>query len=72
VEDVPVYTNTVNDGVERINPALFQKIVFTSPSCVDAFMQIYGEMPMGVQLIAKGETTAKRLKVQSNETKNNQ
>ncbi|KAA6352648.1 Uroporphyrinogen-III C-methyltransferase [termite gut metagenome] len=68
VEDIPVYTNTVNNDVEKINPALFQKIVFTSPSCVDAFMQIYGEIPVGVQLIAKGETTERRLKSQSNET----
>ncbi|KAA6334125.1 Uroporphyrinogen-III C-methyltransferase [termite gut metagenome] len=65
VEDIPVYTNTVNDEVEKINPALFQKIVFTSPSCVDAFMQIYGEIPVGVQLIAKGETTERRLKSKS-------
>jgi uroporphyrinogen III methyltransferase/synthase len=61
VLDLPVYRNTVREGAEKVNLAQFQKIVFSSPSGVDAFMQIYGEIPSGVQLIARGKTTEKRL-----------
>jgi uroporphyrinogen III methyltransferase/synthase len=57
VLDLPVYRNTVREEAEKVNLAQFQKIVFSSPSGVDAFMQIYGEMPSGVQLIARGKTT---------------
>jgi len=57
VIDIPVYINEVNDKAERVDLSLFQKIVFSSPSGVDAFMQFYGELPSGIQMIAKGETT---------------
>lgn len=57
VIDIPLYTNEVNDKAERIDLSLFQKIVFSSPSGVNAFIQLYGEFPSGIQMIAKGETT---------------
>lgn len=57
VIDLPVYRNTVRKEAKKINLAQFQKIVFSSPSGVDAFMQIYGEIPSGVQLVARGKTT---------------
>jgi uroporphyrinogen III methyltransferase/synthase len=61
VLDLPVYRNTVNGAAEKVNLAQFQKIVFSSPSGVDAFIRIYGEIPSGVQLIAKGKTTENSL-----------
>ncbi|OAV66979.1 Siroheme synthase [Bacteroidales bacterium Barb6XT] len=59
--DIPVYRNTVNEEAEKTDLSLFQKIIFSSPSGVEAFTQLYGEMPTGIQLIAKGKTTARKL-----------
>ncbi|MDR0566890.1 MAG: uroporphyrinogen-III C-methyltransferase [Prevotellaceae bacterium] len=67
VLDLPVYRNTAREAAEKVNLAQFQKIVFSSPSGVDAFMQLYGQMPSGVQLIAKGKTTETRLAAAINE-----
>ncbi|GAB6012472.1 uroporphyrinogen-III C-methyltransferase [Viscerimonas tarda] len=68
VVDIPVYRNTVNDGAEKISLEQFNKIIFTSPSGVEAFTQLYGNIPEGVQLVARGKTTEKRLRLELNET----
>jgi uroporphyrinogen III methyltransferase/synthase len=62
VVDVPVYINTVNRRAERIDLSRFRKIFFSSPSGVDAFIRLYGAIPSGVQLIARGKTTEDKLK----------
>ncbi|GHV32233.1 hypothetical protein FACS1894177_08080 [Bacteroidia bacterium] len=62
VVDIPVYRNTINKKAEKTDLAQFQKIIFSSPSGVEAFSEIYGEIPPGIQLIAKGETTEQKLK----------
>jgi uroporphyrinogen III methyltransferase/synthase len=62
VTDVPVYTNTVNTEAERVDLSRFDKIIFTSPSCVEAFVQLYGSLPEKTLLTAKGKTTANKLK----------
>jgi uroporphyrinogen III methyltransferase/synthase len=59
--DIPVYSNTLNEAVEKVDLSSFQKIIFSSPSGVEAFTQLYGKIPMGIQLIAKGETTERKL-----------
>ncbi len=68
VTDVPVYRNTVNEEAERINTTLFQKIIFASPSCVEAFIELYGKLPDNMQLVAKGSTTKNKIKEVLNET----
>jgi uroporphyrinogen III methyltransferase/synthase len=68
VTDVPVYSNTVNEEAVKTDLSQFRKIVFSSPSGVDAFMRLYGDIPPGIQLVAKGATTAKRLKLELDET----
>lgn len=60
--DVPIYDNVVNEEGAPPDLARFRKIIFSSPSCVDAFEQIYGALPDGVPLIAKGKTTEERLR----------
>lgn len=60
--DIPVYRNIVNEQALEIDLRLFRKIIFTSPSGVEAFAERYGEMPEGIQLISKGETTEEKLK----------
>jgi uroporphyrinogen III methyltransferase/synthase len=61
VIDIQVYRNTVNGEAKKTDLSRFQKIIFSSPSGVEAFMQLYGEIPPGVQLVAKGNTTKKEL-----------
>ncbi|MDR3365787.1 MAG: uroporphyrinogen-III C-methyltransferase [Prevotellaceae bacterium] len=68
VVDLPVYVNRVNRDAKKVNLAEFQKIVFSSPSGIDAFKQIYGELPEGIQLVAKGKTTENKIKLELNET----
>jgi uroporphyrinogen III methyltransferase/synthase len=62
VTDIPVYRNTINEDAETVKLSQFRKIIFSSPSGVEAFIRIYGEIPSGIQLIAKGETTEEKLK----------
>jgi uroporphyrinogen III methyltransferase/synthase len=61
VTDVAVYTNTFNDEAEKVNIDDFQKIVFSSPSGVEAFKRKYGKLPEGIPLLAKGKTTMEKL-----------
>ncbi len=68
VVDVPVYSNEINRDAEKVNLSEFQKIVFSSPSGVEAFQEIYGEIPSKTLLVAKGKTTAEKLKTVINET----
>lgn len=62
VIDIPVYTNEVNNKAKIVDLAFFQKIVFSSPSCVDAFIQLYKSLPIGIQMIANGKTTFSSIK----------
>ncbi|MDR2042733.1 MAG: uroporphyrinogen-III C-methyltransferase [Tannerella sp.] len=68
VTDLPVYRNRVNARAERTDLSRFAKIIFTSPSGVDAFIRLYGALPSGVQLVARGKTTGDKLKSEWNET----
>lgn len=67
VTDLPVYTNTVNEKAEKVDISEFNKILFSSPSCVDAFLAKYGSLPQNAQLIAKGKTTKNRIEELINE-----
>lgn len=62
ITDVPIYKNQVNDKPKKVELSDFQKIVFSSPSGVDAFQSLYGSLPEGIQLVAKGKTTENKLK----------
>ena len=68
VIDIPVYENMLNDRAEKEDLTRFQKIVFASPSGVDAFKNLYGELPCGIQLAAKGKTTENKIRRESYET----
>jgi uroporphyrinogen III methyltransferase/synthase len=67
VTDVPVYINTTNGDAEKVDTTLFRKIIFSSPSCVEAFVELYRQLPDNAQLIAKGPTTKRRIKEMINE-----
>lgn len=62
VTDLSIYENQVNENPQKVELSDFQKIIFSSPSGVDAFQLLYGNLPEGIQLIAKGKTTENKLK----------
>lgn len=57
VTDLPIYSNRQNPEAVKVNLKDFDKIIFNSPSSVEAFINIYGELPSDMMLVAKGETT---------------
>ena len=68
VTDVPVYENTFNAEASKVDLSGFHEILFASPSGVDAFIRLYGALPEGIPMIAKGKTTENKLKLNINET----
>lgn len=58
VTDIAVYTNRPNLNAVRLDLSKVDKVVFTSPSTVEAFKTLYGtKIPNHLLLIAKGKTT---------------
>jgi uroporphyrinogen III methyltransferase/synthase len=62
ITDLPVYNNLVNEAAEKVDLTQFQKIMFSSPSGVEAFIKMYGKLPEGIFLTARGRTTENSLK----------
>jgi uroporphyrinogen III methyltransferase/synthase len=62
ITDVAVYENKVNTKARKVELSDFHKIIFSSPSGVDAFRLLYGGLPEGIPLIAKGKTTENKIK----------
>jgi uroporphyrinogen III methyltransferase/synthase len=61
VTDIPVYSAEPNARATVHDLSKFRKIIFSSPSTVDAFVQLYGQLPEGIQLVGRGKTTAQKL-----------
>lgn len=61
VEDVAVYENRPSP-VRNLPCEESDKIVFTSPSTVDAYIAACGELPSGTLLVARGLTTENHIK----------
>ncbi|MCQ2195391.1 MAG: uroporphyrinogen-III C-methyltransferase [Paludibacteraceae bacterium] len=58
VEDIPVYTNRPNADAQPIDLSKVDKVIFSSPSSVEVFKNLYGNnIPIHLLLIAKGKTT---------------
>jgi uroporphyrinogen III methyltransferase/synthase len=73
VTEAPAYSNRVNAAAKAADLSGYRKIIFASPSGVDAFIRLYGALPSGIlpsgiQLVAKGKTTAEKLKSELYET----
>jgi len=62
VIDLTVYNNIINEEAEKQDLNRFDEIHFTSPSGVNAFLALYGSLPEGIVLTAKGLTTENKLK----------
>lgn len=68
ITDLAVYENKINEHAIKVNLSQFEKILFSSPSGVEAFKEIYTNFPNGTLLVAKGKTTTKKLKEELYET----
>lgn len=62
VTTVVAYENKVNNSARRVDLRDVDNIIFTSPSTVDAFVWLYGGLPEGKRLIARGQVTRARLR----------
>lgn len=61
VKTVTAYKNQMPANPIKVNLAEIDKIIFTSPSTVDNFVRLYGEIPKGKILETRGVVTEKRL-----------
>jgi uroporphyrinogen III methyltransferase/synthase len=61
VLDLPVYETIMNEKAEKVDLSKFSRIYFASPSAVEAFINIYGEIPQSIPCIASGTTTENSL-----------
>ena len=61
VKNVVAYHNTMPKNPRRVNLNHFKRIVFTSPSTIDNFIQLYGKLPDGVEFITRGPITQAHL-----------
>lgn len=62
LQDIPVYINSYNPSAHPEDLSKFSKIVFSSPSCIEAFIKLYGALPTDKQLVGRGESTYQALK----------
>ena len=67
VQTVAVYRNTLPDGLVALNLEGIESIVFSSPSCVTNFLQVYGSFPSGKTFIFRGRETENIFKKYANE-----
>jgi uroporphyrinogen III methyltransferase/synthase len=58
VIDLTVYRNCPNEEAPAVDLTQYQKVVFSSPSGVEAFRQKYHGLPSGLLYVAKGDTTS--------------
>ena len=56
-----VYNNNYPAHPRRVNLNHFKRIVFTSPSTIDNFIQLYGKLPENVEFITRGPVTQAHL-----------
>ena len=58
VTDLPVYTNRPNTNATKVNLEEYDKVIFTSPTTVEAFKNLYNSQNTNhLLIIAKGKTT---------------
>ena len=61
VFSVVAYNNVMPKNPRRVNLNHFKRIVFTSPSTIDNFIKLYGQLPEGVEFITRGPITQAHL-----------
>ena len=61
VKTVVAYENRMPQNVQKIDLATIDKIIFTSPSTIDNFISIYGQLPIDKQIVTRGIVTQTHL-----------
>lgn len=56
-----VYNNELPKNPRRVNLNHFKRIVFTSPSTIDNFIKLYGNLPENTEFITRGPITQAHL-----------
>ena len=67
VKTVTVYHTTLPTNPKRVHLQNIQRVVFTSPSTIDNFIQLYGSLPPTIEYVTRGRTTENHLKSRQNE-----
>lgn len=57
-----LYDTEIKRGVIKVDLNLFEELIFTSPSTVEAFKKIYGEIPKNKKITAIGPITNHKIK----------
>ncbi len=57
VETVIAYRNTMPEAVRKVDLNSVDVIVFSSPSCVENFLKVYGKIPLDKRILVRGVTT---------------
>ena len=70
VKSFVAYKNVMPDHPRLVNLNHFKRIVFTSPSTIDNFIDLYGKLPENTEFITRGPITQKHLE-EVLEAKNN-
>jgi len=60
VETITVYHNRYPEHPKKVNLSTIDSVVFTSPSCIDNFIRLYGEIPSHIHYIIKGRVTQEK------------
>ena len=68
VDLVTAYDNQPSVNPLRVNLDNIQRVVFTSPSTIDNFIQLYGTLPSHIEYVTQGRITANHLNSRQNET----
>ena len=61
VDTIAAYQNVMPSNPKVVDLSSIHTIVFTSPSCVDNFSSLYGNIPTNKQIVVKGNTTYNHL-----------
>lgn len=61
VTTIVAYENKVNRSARRVKMEDVDTIIFTSPSTIDAFIEIYGDIPSDKNIVCRGRITEAHL-----------
>jgi uroporphyrinogen-III synthase len=62
VKSLIAYRNRMPENLKPLDLTQFAGVIFASPSCVDNFVKLYGELPVDKEFITMGRVTEMQLK----------
>ena len=67
VYPLTIYSTKIPRNVRKVCLSNIQRVIFTSPSTIDNFIEIYKELPSHIEYITRGRITENHLKEVQNE-----